>query len=135
MIRRIVITCLGRLNGIGRCQPGRAPELRAFGSYSVALAAIISRLELGPYMADTGMGFPNVTDHGGRKSPRGEPARAQLQNPAPAALYGWLRPMPSSRTQRPARTTLRLSSTRTSVRQPQRVAPSGAPHLARRREP
>jgi hypothetical protein len=23
--------------------------------------------------------------------------RAQLQNPAPAALYGWLRPMPSSR--------------------------------------
>jgi hypothetical protein len=64
MIRRIVITCLGRLNGIGRCQPGRAPELRAFGSYSVALAAIISWLELGPYMACTGMGFPNVTDHG-----------------------------------------------------------------------
>src|SRR6476660_3762599 len=55
-----------RTDDIGRCQSGRTPELRAFGSYPCADAAINSWLRLGPYTASTDWGSLTSTDHGVR---------------------------------------------------------------------
>jgi len=63
-----------RLNGIGRCRPGRPPELRAFGSYSSAPA---DDQQLLPAWSAHGLYRHCFLDRHGSWSPwspRGEPS-------------------------------------------------------------
>ena len=57
---------LGRLNGIGRCNPCRPPELRAFGSYSSAPA---DDQQLIPAWSDHGLHRHGFIDRHGSWSP------------------------------------------------------------------
>jgi hypothetical protein len=128
---------LRRLNGIGRCQPGRPPELRASGSYSSAPA---DDQQLIPSLVRSRPALPLlvrssrivVTVIAARRTFTAQFVKCETGRPLRLAAPDAVQPLNAAAL--PARSP-RLPSTRTSVRQPERVAPSGAPHLARRREP
>ena len=101
----------GRADGIGYRHPGRAPELcasvrtlRVTGTvraHTLAAAAIIGWLGLGPFAACTGRGHTVGTDHG-TQDRRDENLRAQLVHSDRPPSHGWRQPMPSVRSCRAA---------------------------------